>query len=238
MTFLKTGNSEIFYECEGEGTPVFLLAPGGMRSANSFWENMPWNPRESLVKDFKLIGMDQRNAGQSKAPISPSDDWNTYTNDQLAILDHLEIEKCHLLGMCIGGPFIAGLLQADPKRFLSAVMLQPVGIDDNRNALYEMFDSWADDAEVREKFLTPEAVSQFRSNMWDGEFLLSATKDNVRKFDTPLLLFMGDDLYHPQSISREIANIAPDVTFVEEWKNPESLNNTNETILSFLSKHS
>ena len=78
MTFLKTGNSEIFYECEGEGTPVFLLAPGGMRSANSFWENMPWNPRESLVKDFKLIGMDQRNAGQSKAPISPSDDWNTY----------------------------------------------------------------------------------------------------------------------------------------------------------------
>ena len=238
MTFLKTGNSEIFYECEGEGTPVFLLAPGGMRSANSFWENMPWNPRESLVKDFKLIGMDQRNAGQSKAPISPSDDWNTYTNDQLAILDHLEIEKCHLLGMCIGGPFIAGLLQADPKRFLSAVMLQPVGIDNNRNALYEMFDSWADDAEVREKFLTPEAVSQFRSNMWDGEFLLSATKDNVRKFDTPLLLFMGDDLYHPQSISREIANIAPDVTFVEEWKNPESLNNTNETILSFLSKHS
>ena len=238
MTFLKTGNSEIFYECEGEGTPVFLLAPGGMRSANSFWENMPWNPRESLVKDFKLIGMDQRNAGQSKAPISPSDDWNTYTNDQIAILDHLEIEKCHLLGMCIGGPFIAGLLQADPRRFLSAVMLQPVGIDDNRNALYEMFDSWADDAEVREKFLTPEAVSQFRSNMWDGEFLLSATKDNVRKFDTPLLLFMGDDLYHPQSISREIANIAPDVTFVEEWKNPESLNNTNETILSFLSKHS
>ena len=238
MAFLKTGNSEIFYECEGEGTPVFLLAPGGMRSANSFWENMPWNPRESLVKDFKLIGMDQRNAGQSKAPISPSDDWNTYTNDQLAILDHLEIEKCHLLGMCIGGPFIAGLLQADPRRFLSAVMLQPVGIDDNRNALYEMFDSWADDAEVREKFLTPEAVSQFRSNMWDGEFLLSATKDNVRKFDTPLLLFMGDDLYHPQSISREIANIAPDVTFVEEWKNPESLNHTNETILSFLSKHS
>ena len=238
MTFLKTGNSEIFYECEGEGTPVFLLAPGGMRSANSFWENMPWNPRESLVKDFKLIGMDQRNAGQSKAPISPSDDWNTYTNDQIAILDHLEIEKCHLLGMCIGGPFIAGLLQADPRRFLSAVMLQPVGIDDNRNALYEMFDSWADDAEVREKFLTPEAVSQFRSNMWDGDFLLSATKDNVRKFDTPLLLFMGDDLYHPQSISREIANIAPDVTFVEEWKNPESLNHTTETILSFLSNHS
>ena len=74
--------------------------------------------------------------------------------------------------------------------------------------------------------------------MWDGDFLLSATKDNVRKFDTPLLLFMGDDLYHPQSISREIANIGLDVTFVEEWKNPESLNNTNETILSFLSKHS
>ena len=70
MAFFQNGNSNIFYEVEGEGAPVLLLAPGGMRSANAFWENMPWNPRESLIEEFELIGMDQRNAGKSEAPIS------------------------------------------------------------------------------------------------------------------------------------------------------------------------
>ena len=76
MAFFENGDSKIFYEVEGEGTPVLLLAPGGMRSANTLWENMPWNPRKSLIKKFKLIGMDQRNAGKSEAPISPTDGWS------------------------------------------------------------------------------------------------------------------------------------------------------------------
>ena len=50
--------------------PILLLAPGGMRSANNFWNNMPWNPREKLQDQFELIGMDQRNAGTSTAPIT------------------------------------------------------------------------------------------------------------------------------------------------------------------------
>ena len=36
--------------------------------------------------------------------------------------------------------------------------------------------------------------------------------------ETPLLVAMGDDLYHPESTSRTIAAHAPNVTFVEEWK--------------------
>ncbi|MEC7844616.1 MAG: alpha/beta hydrolase [Actinomycetota bacterium] len=128
MSFFKNDNAKIYYEREGEGPAVFLLAPGGMRSANALWSNMPWNPRESLIEKFELIGMDQRNAGQSEAPITTKDNWQTYINDQIALLDYLQIDKCHLLGMCIGGPFIAGLLKAAPERFLSAVILQPVGI--------------------------------------------------------------------------------------------------------------
>ena len=163
MAFFRNGNAKIFYEVEGEGTPVLLLAPGGMRSANAFWENMPWNPRESLIDEFELIGMDQRNAGKSEAPIGPDDSWSDYTSDQLALLDHLGIEKCHLVGMCIGGPFIAGLLKAAPERFLSAVMLQPVGIDGNQEAFYDMFNSWADDLPNSPD---QQTLEKFRSNMW------------------------------------------------------------------------
>ena len=64
---------------------------------------MPWNPREKLQDQFELIGMDQRNAGKSSAPITENDNWDVYKEDQISLLDHLEVENCHLIGMCIGG---------------------------------------------------------------------------------------------------------------------------------------
>ena len=138
MPLFEIGHTRISYDTEGEGPPVLLLAPGGMRSANNLWNNMPWNPRKELKSKFQLIGMDQRNAGNSTGPITEDDGWDTYKQDQIALLNHLEIETCHLVGMCIGGPFIANLLKENQGRFKSAVLLQPVGIDHNREAFYEM----------------------------------------------------------------------------------------------------
>ena len=74
--------------------------------------------------------------------------------------------------------------------------------------------------------------------MWDGEFLLTASEEEVQNIANPILLLMGDDLYHPQSTSRKIAALAPNVTFVEQWKSPEHLDKTNETIRAFLVRHS
>ena len=85
MPIFERGDVHIHYEVEGEGPPVLLLAPGGMRSANELWGRMPWNPRTALVDHFQLIGMDQRNAGASTAPVSGADGWSTYADDQLAL---------------------------------------------------------------------------------------------------------------------------------------------------------
>ena len=104
--------TEIYYEEFGDGFPLLLFAPGGMRSAIAFWENSPWNPIETLAPNFRIIAMDQRNAGQSRAPISGEDSWSTYTRDHLALLDHLKVEKTHLLGGCIGGPYCLGVMEA------------------------------------------------------------------------------------------------------------------------------
>src|SRR5687768_6171871 len=92
----------IHYEEQGTGFPLLLLAPGGMRSVIERWESAPFDPRKELSSDFRVIAMDQRNAGRSRAPVSASDGWQTYAQDQLALLDQLGIERCHLLGGCIG----------------------------------------------------------------------------------------------------------------------------------------
>ncbi len=237
MAEFTDGTRSIHYDIEGDGYPVLLIAPGGMRSANDLWSNMPWNPRTALSGDYRVIGMDQRNAGRSTAPVSANDGWDTYAADQLALLDHLGIERCHVVGMCIGGPYIMNLLTTAPDRFSSAVLLQPVGISDNRDALYEMFDQWAAAIAPQHPDVTESDWHAFRSNMWDGEFVLTATPDEVAACDTPMLVAMGNDLYHPSSTSREVADRAPNSTFVESWKEGDALGEFDGVARGFLAQH-
>ena len=239
MAEFTHGETTIAYDLEGPdgGVPILLIAPGGMRSANAIWNDMPFNPRTELSDTYRLIGMDQRNAGRSYAPVSPDDGWETMRGDQLALLDHLAVDRCHLLGMCIGGPYLAGLLKAAPERFRSAVLLQPVGIEtdgSNRQAFYEMFDAWVDMKSETHGDVDRSTWESFRSNMWDGEFVLTASTDEMASIDTPLLVAMGNDQYHPESTSRTIAETAPNVSFVETWKEGDALAEFAVTVGAFL----
>jgi pimeloyl-ACP methyl ester carboxylesterase len=116
-------------------------------------------------------------------------------------------------------------------------MLQPVGIEDNRSALEDMFDQWREVISADHPEATDGDWASFRSNMWDGDFMLTATRDDLASIRTPLLVMMGDDLYHPQSTSREIADHAPNATMVQRWKEDEVLDDTLATIRSFLAEH-
>jgi pimeloyl-ACP methyl ester carboxylesterase len=237
MAMFENGPVHIHYQIEGEGFPVFLIAPGGMRSANDLWNRMAWNPRTALRDHYRVIGMDQRNAGASTGPVTAVDDWTTYAQDQIALLDHLQIDRCHVIGMCIGGPYAMGLLRAAPARFTSAVLIQPVGIDDNTAVLLDMFHAWATDLAPHHPEASAADWSAFADNMYGGEFLLSVTRHEVSECQTPLLVFMGDDQYHPQSTSREIAALAPHATLVEHWKDDALLGQTDATIKDFLAEH-
>lgn len=237
MPFFETSDRKIHYELVGVGEPVLTIAPGGMRSAHGLWEGQPWDPRQ-LSDSYQVIGMDQRNAGASVAPVSASDGWGSYAEDQLALLDHLGIERCHVIGMCIGGPYIIGLLKAAPERFISAVLLQPVGVADNRAELDGMFDDWAAKLIDDHGEAGPDDWASFRSNMWGGEFVLTATHDEVAAIKTPMLVAMGNDIFHPASTSREIADRAPNATLIEQWREPEFVEAAGVAFRAFLAEHS
>ena len=93
MPMLSRDDVHLYYEEHGTGFPLLLIAPGGMRSAVSCWDSTPWNPIEQLSPHYRVIAMDQRNAGRSVAPVRATDSWHTYTADQLALLDHLGVER-------------------------------------------------------------------------------------------------------------------------------------------------
>ncbi|NMH98933.1 alpha/beta fold hydrolase [Pseudonocardia acidicola] len=236
-TFERDGTT-IYYEEHGTGFPVLLIAPGGMRSSIEAWERAPWNPVEQLSSSYRVIAMDQRNAGRSTGPISGSDGWATYTTDQLALLDHLGVDRFHVLGMCIGGSYIVNLLHEVPARVASAVALQPIGLDGNRDAFYEMFDGWA----AEQKAAHPEADESdwagFREGMYGGgDMLFSVPASEIAAFVTPILVLMGNDRFHPRSASRKLAATAPNAILVEQWKEPEHQPAARAAVEKFLAEN-
>ena len=135
MSVLKLEDAEIYYEVSGTGYPVLLFAPGGMRSRSEMWHAPPdgpprvWNDwTEVLAGNFRVVAMDQRNAGRSRGAIEADHGWHTYAADQLALMDHLGIERCHTLGGCIGSSFCLMLCEIASERISAAVLQNPIGV--------------------------------------------------------------------------------------------------------------
>lgn len=238
MPIFERGDVRINYEVHGEGFPVLLFAPGGLRSAIPLWYQSPWNPIEVLAGDFQVVAMDQRNAGQSSGPIQDGDGWHTYTEDHLALLDHLSIDTCHLVGGCIGGPYCFGVIEAAPERVASAVIQQSIGSDGQNATLFAgLFDNWANDQRPLHPNVTDEQWAAFKHRMFGGDFVYNVSRDFMRQCPTPLLVLMGSDMFHPEVTSREIAELAPHATLVERWQEPDVIAGTEQTVLEFLKAH-
>lgn len=238
MPKFRRGEIEIHYEVHGTGHPVLLFAPGGMRSNREFWPKMPYDPVKELAGKFRVIALDQRNAGHSRAPVSASDGWHSYAEDHLALLDELGIERAHLLGGCIGGAFALKLCLSAPERVSAAVLQQPIGDSGtNRELFFTMFDGWAEELKKTRTDLSEAALTAFKKNMYGGDFTFSVTREEVRSCRVPLLVLRGDDQYHPAPISEEIARIAPRAELVQKWKTGDDVAFAVSRVIAFLTEN-
>ena len=129
MSFYEKGPVRIHYEEAGSGFPLLLIAGGGLNSTISGLTRSPFNAIEEFKGEYRCIAADLRNAnpGQSSGPLEIDRPWDSYTDDQLGVMDHLGIDKFMVMGFCIGGPFIWNLLRRAPDRVVAAVLAQPGG---------------------------------------------------------------------------------------------------------------
>ena len=128
--FYERGPVRIYYEEAGSGFPLLLLPGGGLNSTIAFFTgNSPFNAIEEFKGQYRCITADLRNApsGQSTGPVEVERPWESHADNHLGLMDHLRIDKFMVMGFCIGGPFIGGLLKRAPKRVAAAVLAQPVG---------------------------------------------------------------------------------------------------------------
>jgi len=238
MPTFKRADISIYYEEYGTGYPILLFAPGGMRSSIEFWANSPFDPTKEFAADFRVIAMDQRNAGKSAGPISADDGWDTYTGDHIALLDHLGIKQCHVMGGCIGSSYCLGMIKTAPLRVSAAILQNPIGLSQrNREMFFAMFDGWAQALKVQRPKLDDWALRQFRDRMYGGDFVFNVSREFVRSCKTPMLILCGNDDYHPAETSKEIAALAPNSQLIDNWKTPDVIGATVKRVQEFLISH-
>jgi pimeloyl-ACP methyl ester carboxylesterase len=237
MPSFNYADASIYFEEYGSGYPLLLLAPGGIRSKITSWRFVPFDPRKELAADFRVIAMDQRHCGQSRAPLGNSDSWELYAADQLALLDHLGIGRCHLMGGCVGCSFALVLMKADPKRFSAVVLQDPVGRSGYSEWLRLMLDHWEEELSRQRPDVDAAAAHAMGERMFEPEFVFSVSREFVRGCATPMLILSGDDREHDPEIAREIAELAPDAELITQWRSPDVLAGTVERVRHFLRHH-
>jgi pimeloyl-ACP methyl ester carboxylesterase len=239
MPVFEVGPVRLQYEERGEGHAILLLAPGGLRASRAeTWANAPWNPIDALADRYRVVAMDQRNTGTSFAPITADDGWPTYAGDQLALMDHLAIERFAVVGMCIGGAFILELIEEAPERITAAVLMQPIGQVANRDRFRMMFDEWRSNIGGDHPEAADDDWEGTWSNLFGGNQLLWSVPDSfLVTVTTPLLVLQGDDAFHPKEASQQLASLAPSATLVEQWKHPDDQPAARSAMDEFLAAH-
>ena len=130
MPFATIDGINTRYDIIGEGPPLLMFSPGGFDATLDKWSTLgvyaKFKPIDHLSKKYCCIVFDRRECGQSGGRVE-SITWADYVRQGKALLDHLGVERAHLIGGCMGCCPVAAFGVAHPERVLSMILYWPVG---------------------------------------------------------------------------------------------------------------
>ena len=118
------------YEVSGDGPPLLMFSPGGFDSTLDNWTRHGLYPRIELMarlrERFTCIAFDRRESGRSGGRLERIR-WDHWVAQGAGLLDHLGIERAHLIGACVGCSTAAAFAVAHPARTDRMVLYSPAG---------------------------------------------------------------------------------------------------------------
>ncbi|WP_367103714.1 alpha/beta fold hydrolase [uncultured Psychrobacter sp.] len=121
MPQIQINKATIYYEDSApndQQKPVIVFAHGLLWSTRMYDKQVAY-----FQDDYRCIAFDFRGQGQSQITKSGYD-MDTLTKDTLELLDALNIDQCHFVGLSMGG-FIAQRIAINhPERLLSLMLLE------------------------------------------------------------------------------------------------------------------
>jgi pimeloyl-ACP methyl ester carboxylesterase len=118
------------YEVVGSGPPVLMFAPGGFDATLEKWTTLGAYARIKLMDHLPgthtCILFDRRECGESGGRVERVA-WSHFAAQGKGLLEHLQIERAHLMGGCMGCCPVTAFAVAYPQATLSMVLYWPVG---------------------------------------------------------------------------------------------------------------
>jgi pimeloyl-ACP methyl ester carboxylesterase len=118
------------YDVVGTGPPLLMCSPGGFDAAMSKWRTLEIY-RDTRILDrladrYSCIVYDRRESGASGGRVEQVT-WGHYVAQAKGLLDHLGIDRAHVMGGCMGCSPVFALAVAHPDTVHSIVLFWPVG---------------------------------------------------------------------------------------------------------------
>jgi 3-oxoadipate enol-lactonase len=189
MPELRTNDATIFYETDGEGEPVTIVAHGLTNNRNELAALTPFVPGTKVRFDF-------RGHGHSSAP-EAAYAFADFARDLEAVADAVGATRA--VGTSLGAGAIASLLTRLPDRFERMVWLLPAALDmpftfgDRYEDLAMILDGKTPEEALEAVLADPERAAGYLQAPW--------------RFELDRLMWEHD---HPDGVARAIRGAIAD----------------------------
>ena len=130
------------YEVVGNGPPLLMYAPGGFDATVEKWSALGVYARikllDHLPAKYTCILFDRRECGQSGGRVERMT-WAHYVTQGKGLLEHLNIDRAHIMGGCMGCCPVLAFGVIYPRATLSMVLYWPVGGAKYRMSSHQRF---------------------------------------------------------------------------------------------------
>lgn len=242
-----------YWDTGGEGEVVVLLHPASSSA-------LIWKYQQPVFADagYRVIAYSRR--GHLNTEITDESVTVSGMSDLLSVVDHLGVERFHLVGLAAGADIVPDVAVSYPERLLSMTIgvtignigdpsyratddsLFPEGYRAMPVLLKEVSPNYREsNPEGMKEWLAIEEISRLKRVAIGLENTL--TPEQLAAVEVPLLLFTGDaDMYMPPSRLRRYAKYwnDPEVYIFREaghapyWEQPVAFN---QLLLDFFAQH-
>jgi len=206
---------------------------------------------------FHVIAPDLPGHGDSMSFDPDSYSFDSFADHVIALMDHLEIDQCHLGGLSMGSGITLNIALRYPARFKKLILLRPSWLDSPQPAHLKLVADAGEMTQAEFQSL-PEFQSLLASNppvahsitavyqrpdnvvlakMWNSQPFPSLP--DLKNITTPALVMSSprDDL-HPESVASAIANALPNsqlIALPARYHEPEAYQKSlNQHLKQFL----
>ena len=205
---LSNNNKTIYYIDDGKDTDTPVVFIGGLGTSVRAIRLLDFlrSYREEL--GLRFISIERNGFGQT--PFNPDFNMNTYIQDVIAILNHLDIEKFSLFGISGGGPYASKIASIIPERIESmhmAATLPVLGTKD-RCSKGKINNIYKDIIKYPMKYFAFSSnspihqIDGFQDTAYDEAartFYMNGQMANIDPLDHELTLFCNEGIINTES---------------------------------------